>query len=360
MIDYLIVGQGICGSLLAWKLKKRGKSVLVVDAGHERASSRVAAGMLNPIPGQRLSMAWQLANCLPTLRQTYRELEDAFQQAFLHKRPILRIVSTEREKAYLQERIQDPRYQPYLHINLDSLPEGLLIPAESIPFLITEGGQLDIPSLIQCLRRWLAEQESLCEEIFLHRDLIPNPNGAQWKDWHFSQVVFCEGWQVIHNPWFAHLPFDPVRGAILTLTPPPDTIPPWILNCGQWLLPTADGRLKAGSTYERNHLEVGVCTEADIDTICTSLERHWKPPLREHIVSGEYGIRPCTRSNRPVLGRHPEHPRLAIFNGLGSKGSLFAPWLADLLIEHLENQVPLPPDVSLKAKPHQEKQQSGP
>ena len=30
-VDYIIVGQGICGTFLSWNLLKKGKSVLVID-----------------------------------------------------------------------------------------------------------------------------------------------------------------------------------------------------------------------------------------------------------------------------------------------------------------------------------------
>ncbi len=346
--DYLIVGQGISGSLLAWKLRQLGKSVLVVDAGHTQAASRVAAGMINPVPGQRLSLAWELASCLPAARATYGELENVFQQPFFHERPILRMTRNDREESFLQGRLQDPRFIPYLSPAPKSLPGEITLPPQSTAFLTMGGGQLDIPLLISCLRQWLLEGGLLCEEALSHRDVIPDRRGVHWKGRCFAQVVFCEGWQAIRNPWFAHLPFDPVKGAILTIDPQGGPRPDWILNSGQWLLPTPNGLLKAGATYDREDLESTVCTAANTNAICTVVERYWKGPLREHIVAGGSGIRPCTRTNWPLLGRHPVHSRLVLFNGLGSKGSLFAPWLADQLIGHLENNAPLPRDVRLR------------
>jgi len=52
MVDFLIVGQGLAGSLMAWELMQRGKTVLIVDNGLENAS-RVAAGLINPVTGMR-------------------------------------------------------------------------------------------------------------------------------------------------------------------------------------------------------------------------------------------------------------------------------------------------------------------
>ena len=51
-IDYLIIGQGLAGSLLAWELINRNCKVVIIDNGQENAS-QVAAGLINPIAGQR-------------------------------------------------------------------------------------------------------------------------------------------------------------------------------------------------------------------------------------------------------------------------------------------------------------------
>ena len=44
-IDYLIVGQGIAGTILSYKLIKKGYLVKVIDDGHRTASSTKAAGI---------------------------------------------------------------------------------------------------------------------------------------------------------------------------------------------------------------------------------------------------------------------------------------------------------------------------
>ena len=48
-----IIGQGLAGSLLAWRLLLRGERVLVVDNGYCSASSTVAAGLINPVTGKK-------------------------------------------------------------------------------------------------------------------------------------------------------------------------------------------------------------------------------------------------------------------------------------------------------------------
>jgi len=50
-VDYLIVGQGLAGALLACLLQMNRKRVLVIDNGHRTAASLSAAGIMNPITG---------------------------------------------------------------------------------------------------------------------------------------------------------------------------------------------------------------------------------------------------------------------------------------------------------------------
>ena len=53
IIDFLIVGQGLAGTLLAAELEGRGQSIQVVDNNYPRAASKVAAGIMNPVTGRR-------------------------------------------------------------------------------------------------------------------------------------------------------------------------------------------------------------------------------------------------------------------------------------------------------------------
>jgi len=62
------------------------------------------------------------------------------------------------------------------------------------------------------------------------------------------------------------------------------------------------------------------------------------------------GIRPGTNDSKPYLGRHPLEPRLAIFNGLGSKGSIYAPPLSQQLADHLVKEKEIDPEVDIRRR----------
>ena len=52
--NYIIIGQGLAGTLMAHELLKANESFLVIDEYRESTSSKVAAGMFNPISGKRM------------------------------------------------------------------------------------------------------------------------------------------------------------------------------------------------------------------------------------------------------------------------------------------------------------------
>ena len=62
IFDCVIVGQGLAGTTLAWHLVEAGRSVLLLDAEAPVTASKISPGLITPITGQRLSLAWTDAN----------------------------------------------------------------------------------------------------------------------------------------------------------------------------------------------------------------------------------------------------------------------------------------------------------
>ena len=67
------------------------------------------------------------------------------------------------------------------------------------------------------------------------------------------------------------------------------------------------------------------------------------------LLGSQSAVRPIVKGRQALLGAHPSHPRVLFFNGLGSKGSLRAPWLARHLTEHLLDGRPLDSEFDLQA-----------
>ena len=65
------------------------------------------------------------------------------------------------------------------------------------------------------------------------------------------------------------------------------------------------------------------------------------------VIDHEAGIRPIIRNSRPVVGFHPEIPQVGFFNGLGSKGSLMAPAVAEHFAAYLCGESELDEELGL-------------
>src|SRR6185312_10225659 len=109
-IDYLVVGQGLAGTMMAWHFYREGKRILVVDDG-KNSASMVAAGLFNPVTGRRFVKSWLIDDLLPYAETTYKELEILLARKFFFQLPILKYLSGEEEKMVYEKSLQSDKQQ---------------------------------------------------------------------------------------------------------------------------------------------------------------------------------------------------------------------------------------------------------
>ena len=332
-IDYLIIGQGLAGSLLAWELMQRGCTVVIADNGRESAS-QVAAGLINPVTGMRLVKSADVDRLLPAAKQCYAHMSDIFQQAFYIEKPMLRLLRSEQELTHGLKRLADPDYQDYL---------GAITPPESSVSLYgflqqKQTGYLLTRPLLSCLKEFFIEKGCYRLAAVAYQDIQLQPC-LRWQDITPKQIIFCEGHQATQNPWFSWLPFQPVKGEILTLQHQ-SLLPDNILNFGDWLIPLDSKRIRVGATFDRDNLDTEP-TENGKHALLNALKILPFDFSQATLINHQAHIRPCTLDKHPFIGRHPQHPQLAIFNGFGAKGSLQIPWFCRHFADTLLNNTPL-------------------
>ena len=59
------------------------------------------------------------------------------------------------------------------------------------------------------------------------------------------------------------------------------------------------------------------------------------------------GVRPTVKDRRPLVGTHPIHKQLHVLNGLGTRGVMLGPYLANQLFQHIENKDPLEKEIDI-------------
>ena len=209
-INYLIIGQGLAGTLLAKELLATNESFLIIDAFKESTSTKVAAGMYNPISGKRMVKSWNADELLRDTFEAYLSLE----KLLLFKQNIYQLFGSVKEQNDLSSRMDNEDFSK--HVNLFPAKEPNLNDAFGA-FEIKETGWVYTRLLIEKMRAFLIEKSNLIDEKFDY-NLLENIAG----NWHFKNIVakhviFCEGYENIHNPFFNYLPFVLCKGEVFTI-----------------------------------------------------------------------------------------------------------------------------------------------
>ncbi|MDP0501648.1 MAG: FAD-dependent oxidoreductase [Verrucomicrobiota bacterium JB022] len=325
--DFLIVGQGLAGSLLAWELLQRGCRVRVLDQPQAGAASRSSGGLVNPLAGKKFPAAWQVAETLPLARQTYAALEAQLGEQLWSDQPMLRVLVDEKQVPALDQAATDPTAGAYVGDRFAPGHWSAYFDDSLGSFLTAQSGWVDFELLVIRFRQWLEG-----EGMLVHAWPEDGTDLAE-------TVVYCEGWRGQHNPHFSFVPWTPDRGLILHLELVDGEMPPYIVNRSEWLRPMGNGRFAAGATHGWDNFEQAP-RENEVLALLNSI--HSWTRARFKVIGATSGVRPAVTDRVPVVGRHPADPQRAIFNGLGGKAALPAPYLARLLARHLLDGTALP------------------
>lgn len=334
-IDYLINGQGLAGSLLAWELMQRGKKVVIVDNGKTNASL-VAAGLINPVTGIRFVKSINVDSQLPIAIDCYKQLSRHFRQTFYYEKNMIRILRNNKEIVACQKRLHQNDYQDYLASITPSTS-----PIEAAFSIIKQKhcGYLLTPHLLTALKKFFIDNEAYYHAEIKYSEINLTPI-LQWRNFQPKRIIFCEGHLGASNPWFSWLPFQLVKGEIITATSN-KKITHNILNYGHWFIPLNNYQFRTGATFNRDYNDIKPSSKAK-QTLLASLKQIYPNISIEQIDNHQAGVRPTTLDKQPFIGSHPKNPDLVIFNGFGAKGSLLIPWYCQHLCENLINNRPIP------------------
>lgn len=358
--DILIIGQGICGSLLSWWLEQAGLSFIVIDEARPYTASRAAAGLINPVTGRRIVKTWMIDELLPFAHRTYREIEAAWGGSYIEAVSVIDFFPTVQMRiAFLERYGEDPQYLQLPAVEHDrdaffhyELGYGVIGPC----YLV------NMPGLLEASRKRLLREGRLLEERF-EREMLVVEEGVRYKDIRARRIIFCDGIGSCDSPYFSKLPFAPNKGEVLIveipdlppMTDPPGRIVPAtdtglhaaraVFKKGISLVPWKEDLYWAGSSFEWSFSN-DAPTEAFRIRTEAILQDWLKVPFR--IVDHFASVRPATLERRPFVGFHPLHPAVGILNGMGTKGCSLAPYFAHQLAEHITKGIALRPDVDVR------------
>lgn len=345
--NVLIVGGGLAGSFLAMEMCRAGHQVSLVDREDEHAASRVAAGMFNIITGKMAAKTWMAEELLAFLADNFKEEPFKPLATHIHYLPIYRPFASVFELNEWTGREMDPAYYELVKVYPEPLlPEAIHNPLGGL--MVLPCGWADTAALIHDLKSILQASFDLkvYHEEFQYDRLHADSGkiNLSGHDHSFDMIVFCEGPWVKENPYFKYLDIRPLKGQLIEIQTAIKEVD-IMISRGGYAVPMDEGKWLVGSTYEKKFNNALPDREGG-DRILDNLSRVLKGNFR--ILRSWAGVRATTPNRRPVLGKHPDHDKLYVFNGLGTKGVLQAPFFARHFVQHfLEKSDYLIHDVSI-------------
>ncbi len=328
----LIVGQGLAGTVLAATLEGFGCDVFVLDEGHEKAASSVAAGIINPITGKRFVKSWMWEEMLPTAEVFYRKTGERLGREIWRPREIVRILPTVKEANDWSARASLPDYSSYLFERNDGGDWSRILRPGFLFGGLRRAAQIDLPALLGGFRQVLTEKGRLFDEKLDFDRISTSTDAVGYGQEKFSKIIFCDGWRGSQNPFFRDSDcWNLAKGEALTVRIPGFSTD-LLLKKTLMLAPLGGDEFWAGATTEWDFTD-GRPTEKGRAEILEELEKTLAVPFE--VTGHRSSIRPTMFDKRPVMGFLPEKPAIGIFNGMGAKGCSLAPFWAEKFARHL-------------------------
>jgi len=339
-VDYIIVGSGLAGILFAEVLISNNKSFIVIDDASQQ-SSVVAGGLYNPVILKRFSEVWRAKEQLDLALPVYKHLEDVLQVKLDYKIPVKRLFNSVEEQNNWFIASDKSTLSEFLSTKIVS-NDNQSIKADFGFGEVQQTGRIDTNAMINAFKEYLIKEQFL-NESFVYDALKQEANHIQYKNIEASYIIFAEGFGLKQNPFFNHLPLNGTKGELIIIHAP-DLKIDYVLKSSVFLIPQGDNLYAVGATYEWTD-KTNKTTQKGKDELLKKLKAFLKCEFE--IVDQVAGIRPTVIDRRPLVGQHSKHKRMFVLNGLGTRGVMIAPYVAQKLFDFIEYNVELHDEINI-------------
>jgi len=338
--EFLIIGQGISGTFLSWYLQRANRSFMVIDNGDKHSSSRIAAGIINPVTGRRIVKTWMIEELMPIALDRYELLGNELNISAISQKNIIDFFTSPQmllafrdrmieDNSYLSGPADENNYRDSFNYDFSY---GEISPCYAV----------NLPELLPAWRKLLLSNHQLVEEEFIFGELRLS-NKITYNNIIAEKIIFCDGIHSGDNIYFKNLPFAFNKGEALIIEAEGLTADK-VFKKAVNLVPLKDNLFWVGSSYEWNFNHKDPTEQFKIKTL-QQLKSWLNVPFKliDHLAS----VRPATIERRPFAGVHPHYPNVAILNGMGTKGCSLAPYFAEQLVNQLLNNIPVIPEANI-------------
>lgn len=351
----LVIGGGIIGGSVAWRLAAEGIKVTVLERGQVgQEASWAAAGMIAPQaeaegPGPFLDLCLKGREAFDLIVDRLRH--DSGVDPEYDAPGILYVALDERERAELEGRA---RWQRKLGLKIGELTgaqarriEPKLTPQAIYALHLPDNRRIDNRKLTQAylsaaMRAGAELRQGALVEAIVARNA--HATGVRLGDGSVEEadvIVNAAGsWAgTIRGLEADAVRLRPIRGQIICFQGRPDLLGWAIFSLRGYLVPRRDGRLLAGSTMEEAGFDKSV-TMAGIGRIVSGanalVPELASLPFREAWA----GFRPATDDTLPVLGPSPALANVFYAAGHYRSGILLSALTGEIIADLVKGRTP--------------------
>lgn len=348
----LIVGGGLASVTLALSLLERGQRVHLVCKDPELGlgASHNRQGALYPQLQHRLTpMSLLHIHAFLFASRRYRQLQQWF--AFPYQRcGVLQLACNQQLTVRQQKIVQCAEFPQGIWTQLDP-NEASAVAGVAVPFgglFFPDAGWIAPQAFCHAALAYLLQQSDF--QLTLNCEVTGATRSADgWlvetsqRQFQAHQLVWCVGSLLPTWPFAAHLPMSQVRGQVSHVTAQGLGQLNTVL-CHQGYITPYDGLRQVeqacvGASFDRDCATAILKDSDDIENLAlvnqVLQQPQWFADAKVH--SAKAGVRSTVRDHVPVVGEIEDG--LWVLGGLGARGLLFAPLLAEHLAATLTGQV---------------------
>ncbi len=343
MIDYIIVGFGLAGMSFTEILDRNKKSFVVFEDTSQQ-SSRIAGGLLNPVILKRFTLAWKVQEQIKHALPLYNRLEERFNSSFYNDLPVLRRFNSIEEQNTWAAAYDKPLLEPFLNPKLVHKDVYPTVDGSHHYGKVKNTGKIEIGKMLDVYIDDLIKRDCYTNKSFEYEKLEIDESSVSYKGIKAKRIVFAEGYGIKKNPFFKYLPMIGNKGEYIIIKSPELKLNE-VIKSSIFIIPLGDDLYKVGATYDHHDKELQT-TEKAKTKLVKALELLLKVPFE--VVNQIVGLRPTVIDRRPLVGKHNDFENLYVLNGLGTRGILIGPTIANELYDMIEENMPLDKEIDIR------------
>ena len=354
-MDFLIIGAGINGLLLARELALEGATVLLLDKGACcREASWAGGGIVSPL------YPWRYRYSITVLAhwaQIYypRLASDLYDNTGIDpelSQTGLLMLDAEDEADALQWAAVNERHMENVDRRAIYRHEPQLAPGFRSGLWMPDVANIRNPRLGQALVADLQGRANVTIRENSRVERIENKHGQVYSVVALTEqgrtsivadnIILCAGaWTgLLAKLTGVRLKIEPVKGQMLLYRFTRSPVKSIVLTRGRYAIPRRDGHLLVGSTLEHEQFDKTPTRHARLSLMASAVEL--LPCLRGIEPEAQWaGLRPAAPDGVPYIGRLPDFENLYVNAGQFRNGLVLAPASARLLADLLLKREPI-------------------